>query len=244
MVTFLFWASQWPGHTFKVEKTNEKLILKSRHFWKVLGTQRVNKTILWSHNYLLEVIPVISVDTEAVSLCQNTNARVAKTLELINWYVLCRSFAIKSLIWTCYIRPCLPPVERAGLPYFKNYLNPNLLTNNDFLCIPLCDGIHFQNYVINSKEKRLFHFDSLHSKSAKNPTSEDIATILFGKVDVSYESYFTERKQFDANSCGVWLTAAITSFILQLPVAIDRNHAFDICYSFLEREIPPNYVKD
>ena len=95
MVTFLFWASQWPGHTFKVEKTNEKLILKSRHFWKVLGTQRVNKTILWSHNYLLEVIPVISVDTEAVSLCQNTNARVGKTLELINWYVLCRSFAIK-----------------------------------------------------------------------------------------------------------------------------------------------------
>ena len=142
------------------------------------------------------------------------------------------------------VRSRLSPIEGVGLPYFKNYLNPNLLKNNDFLCIPLCDGIHFQNYVINSKEKRLFHFDSLHSKSAKNPTSEDIATILFGKVDVSYESYFTERKQFDANSCGVWLTAAITSFILQLPVAIDRNHAFNICYSFLEREIPPNYVKD
>ena len=102
----------------------------------------------------------------------------------------------------------------------------------------------FQGYVVNSKEKRIISFYSLRPNSAKNPTSEEIATILLGKVDVLYESYFTERKQFDANSCGVWLTVPITSFILQLPVAIDRNHAFDICYSFLEREIPPNYVKD
>ena len=68
--------------------------------------------------------------------------------------------------------------------------------------------------------------------------------MLFGKVDVLYESYFTERKQFDANSCGIWLTAAITSFILQLPVVTDRNHAFDISYSLLEHEAPSNYVKD
>ena len=102
----------------------------------------------------------------------------------------------------------------------------------------------FQGYVVNSKEKRIISFYSLRPNSAKNPTSEEIATILFGKVDVLYESYFTERKQFDANSCGIWLTAAITSFILQLPVVTDRNHAFDICYSLLERETPPNYVKD
>ena len=139
----------------------------------------------------------------------------------------------------------MSPVERVGLglPYFKNYINPNLFKNNDFLCIPLCDGTHFQGYV-NSKEKRIIHFDSLHPNSAKNPTSEEIATILFGKVGVLYGSYFTKRKQFDADSCGVWLTAAITSFILQLPVVTDRNHAFGICYSLLERETPPNYVKD
>ena len=46
----------------------------------MLGTLRVNKSISWSHNYLLEVIPVIPVDTGAVSLCKNTNARVVKTL--------------------------------------------------------------------------------------------------------------------------------------------------------------------
>ena len=31
----------------------------------MLGTQRVKRIILWSHNYLLEVIPVIPVDNEA-----------------------------------------------------------------------------------------------------------------------------------------------------------------------------------
>ena len=29
-----------------------------------------------------------------------------------------------------------------------------------------------------------------------------------------------------------------------MPVVTDQNHAFDICYSLLERETPPNYVKD
>ena len=33
----------------------------------MLGTQRVKRIILWSHNYLLEVIPVIPVDNEAFS---------------------------------------------------------------------------------------------------------------------------------------------------------------------------------
>ena len=220
----------------------------------MLGTQRVNKSILWSHNYLLEVIPVIPVDTEAVSLntnvCQNTNARVGKTLsncdkrnQLTDMY--CVDYLLSKVSSELVtVRSCLSTVERVARPCFKNYLNPNLLKNNYFLCIPLCDGIHFQGYVVNSKEKRIIYFDSLRPNSAENPTSEEIATILFGKVDVLYESYFTERKQYDTNSCGVLLTAVITSFILQLPVVTGLNHAFDICFSLLERETPPNYVKD
>ena len=158
MVTFWFWASQWPGNTFKVEKWNEKLILKNRHFWKMLGTQRVNKSISWCHNYLLEVIPVIPVDTEAVSFCQNTNAGVAKTLSNCNKRnQLTDTYCVDHLLSKVSsehvtIQSCLSPVERVELLYFKNYLNPNLLKNHDFLSIPLCDGIHFQDYVVNTKE--------------------------------------------------------------------------------------------
>ena len=148
------------------------------------------------------------MDTEAVSLCQNTNARVAKTSNCGKRNQLTDTYCVDHLLSKVSsehitVRSCLSPVERVGLPYFRNYLNPNLLKDNDFLCIPLCDGIHFPSYVVNSKEKRIIHFDSLRPNSAKNPTSEEIATILLGKVDVLYESYFTERKQFDADSCGV-----------------------------------------
>ena len=192
----------------------------------MLVTQRINKIIPWDHNYLLEVIPVIPVDTKAISLCQNTNTRIAKTANCNKRNQLTNTYCVDHLLSKISsehvtVRSCLSLVERVGLPYFENYFNPNLLKNNDFICIPLCDGTHFQGYVVNSKVKRIIHFDSLHPNSAKNPASEEIATILFGKVDVLYESYFTETKQFDVNSCEIWLTAAISSFKLQLPVVTD-----------------------
>ena len=143
----------------------------------MLGTQRINKIIPWDHNYLLEVIPVIPVDTEAISLCQNTNTRIAKTANCNKRNQLTDTYCADNLLSKVLsehvtVRSCLSPVERVGLPYFKNYLNPNLLKSNDFICIPLCDDIHFQGYVVNSKEKRIIHFGSLHPNSAKNPTSE------------------------------------------------------------------------
>ena len=41
-----------------------------------------------------------------------------------------------------------------------------------------------------------------------------------------------KRKQLDANSCGVWLVAGICSHVLNPPELADREHAFDICYSY------------
>ena len=98
----------------------------------MLGTQRVNKSISWSHNYLLEVIPVISVDTGAVSLWKNTNARVVKTLlncdkknHLTDTYCVDHLLSKVSSEHVT-VRSSLSPIEGVGLPYFKNHLNPNL----------------------------------------------------------------------------------------------------------------------
>ena len=54
--------------------------------------------------------------------------------------------------------------------------------------------------------------------------------------DTSFESFFLERKQIDSNSCGAWLVSGICSHLLNLPEIADREHAFAICYSLLERE--------
>ena len=129
----------------------------------MLGTQRVDKSNSWSHNYLLEVIPVIPVDTEAVSLCQNTNARVAKTSNCGKRNQLTDTYCVDHLLSKVSsehvtVRSRLSPIEGVGLPYFKNYLNPNLLKNNDFLCIPACDGIHFKVTLLTAKKRELFLF--------------------------------------------------------------------------------------
>ena len=44
-----------------------------------------------------------------------------------------------------------------------------------------------------------------------------------------------KTKQFDANSCGVWLVAAMSSYLINLPEISDRYNAFEIAYNFLER---------
>ena len=100
-------------------------------------------------------------------------------------------------------------------------------------------------------EQRIIHIDSLGFKHARNPTSLLIEKILFEDglcvTFVSFESFFQTRRQFDSNSCGVWLVAAICSYITCLPEILDRGEAFDICYNLLnhvseapEREKKPD----
>ena len=103
------------------------------------------------------------MDAEAVSLCQNTNARVAKTSNCGKRNQLTDTYCVDHLLSKVSsehvtVRSRLSPIEGVGLPYFKNYLNPNLLKNNDFLCIPACDGIHFKVTLLTAKKRELFLF--------------------------------------------------------------------------------------
>ena len=52
----------------------------------------------------------------------------------------------------------------------------------------------FKVTLLTEKKRELFILTLCRPNSAKNLSSEEIVTILFGKVDVLYESYFTERK--------------------------------------------------
>ena len=64
-------------------------------------------------------------------------------------------------------RWCWPPI-------FEKYLKPPEKKN--VVCISLCDGVHFQGYI---KELKIIHIDSLRWDHRKNPTSLQIAKILF-----------------------------------------------------------------
>ena len=152
------------------------------------------------------------------------------------------TFAVDHLLsklnsQTVKVISCLSPVNNINLPYFANYIDSSSISDKEFLCIPLCDGVHFEGYVVNVMEQKIIHIDSLGFKHARNPTSSLIEKILFEdglcETFVSFESFCQTRRQFDSNSCGVWLVAAICSYITCLPEILDRGDAFDICYNLL-----------
>ena len=128
---------------------------------------------------------------------------------------------------------CLSPIDGVGLPYFEKYLKPPEKKN--VICIPLCDGVHFQGYIVNIKEHKIIHIDSLRWDQPENPASLEIAKIVFKNSKPTSEFFFSERNQFDANSCGVWLVAGMSSHLLNLPETSDRYNAFDITYNSLEQ---------
>ena len=60
--------------------------------------------------------------------------------------------------------------------------------------------------------------------------------VLFEQKEVRFKSYFTTRVQFDSNSCGVWLIAAMAAYVHSLPKPSVRNYAFDIAFSLFKRK--------
>ena len=72
--------------------------------------------------------------------------------------------------------------------------------DKDYSSVPLGDGIHFQGYGINIKERIVMHVYSLRPNASNNRTAQMIAKILFVCDNVSFESAFKQRVQFDFNS--------------------------------------------
>ena len=127
----------------------------------------------------------------------------------------------------------MPPNDSVGLLYFQKYLKPPEKKN--VICILLCDGVHFQGYIVNMIKHEIIHIDSLRWDQPKNPTSIQIAKMLFENSLSTFESLFLGRKQIDANSCGVWLVAGVSSYLINLPEISDRHNTLNIAYNLLER---------
>ena len=136
------------------------------------------------------------------------------------------------------IRSCLSPIDKGWLPYYARYLKPSDIDGKEFLCIPLCDVVHFQGYIIDVIKRSIVYIDSLLWKTADNPTARKITKIFFKDQDVTFQSLFSGRRQFDSNSCGMWLVSGIASFLIGIPEITRKSETLDICYSLLERTSP------
>ena len=131
----------------------------------------------------LDSFSTIPVDTEAVSKCEKSTEWVKNNLDSCNFNnQLTDKFSIDHLLSksnndTVAVLSCLSPIDGIGLPYFKKYLKESHVKDKYILRLPLWDGVHFQGYVVNTKEKKIIHVDSLRWSTPNSPTSKCIAQI-------------------------------------------------------------------
>ena len=146
--------------------------------------------IKFSHTLIILSLHIDSfsslpVDSEAISNNDKSTERVKKNFDSCKFNnQLIDTFTVDHLLSKLNkdrvaVFSCLSPIDGIGLLYFKKFLNEYILQNKNFLCIPLCDGVHFLGYIVNTKNRKIIHVDSLRWNSASNPTSKLIANTLF-----------------------------------------------------------------
>ena len=138
----------------------------------------------------------------------------------------------------------MSPIGGISLPLFKKYLKRSQIENKNFLCIPLCNSVRFQGYVVDVCNKTIVHVDSLQNNNIKKATSKTIATTLFDDDNIKTRtSNLILNKESSLNPTAVVLACCQYCFFCpSLPLPSGLDDAFDIAYSLLEHkaEIPVN----
>ena len=157
-------------------------------------------------------------DTDAISLSSKSVKRVETSLNLcLEKHRQLHTFTVDHLLWKlnsnrCKIYACISPLNRAGLPYLADHLNTK--DEQQLICISLCDGAHFQGYIIDIDRSVIIQIDLLSNNKPENHTSQKITNLYFeSNSSVRYGCLFKTRKQFDLNSCGAWLVAGFASHV-------------------------------
>ena len=124
----------------------------------------------------------LPLDSETVSKCRKTTERVTNNLHNCNFRnELIDTFTVDNLLSKLNsdlvkIMSCLSPIDGV-------------------IFIPVCDGVHFQGYIVNIKEHKIIHIDSLCQNQPKNPTFIQIAKVLFQNSQPTFKSLFSEKKK-------------------------------------------------
>ena len=122
-------------------------------------------------------------DTEAISLSSKSVERIETSLNLcLEKHSQLDTFTVYHLLWKlnsnkCNKYACTSPMNRVGLPYFADHLNTK--GEQKLFCIPLCDGAHFQGYIIDIGRSVIIDIDSLSNNKPESHISQKIANLYF-----------------------------------------------------------------
>ena len=122
-----------------------------------------------------------------------------------------------------YICPTFTPSENQKLtPFYKKEVDklPSKFKNRSIkhLVLPLCDGSHFNGYIVDFKKNRIVHVDSLFRRqSGRRSVSHYLQETFFPhEKDVEIVSIYPKPIQSDKHSCGAWLVMGMVAYLLGL----------------------------
>ena len=138
------------------------------------------------------------------------------------------------------IFPTYSPVDHEDLPFYAKYVKIEKVDiSSRILVIPLCDGNHFNGYVVNLEKNEVVKIDSMNPTADETPIYKVLRNELFELTDeVCYFSYFPSKVQFDSASCSIWLVMGIVCYLMEIPSyshSLTLENAYNVVYTLLNK---------
>ena len=105
------------------------------------------------------------------------------------------------------------------------------------LVIPLCDGSHFNGYVVNLKNNEVVKIDAMNPNPMETPAYKGLRDELFDSTDdVKFHSYFPTKMQFDSSSCSIWFVMGVVCYLPDIPSnlhSLTLKNAYNVVYTMI-----------
>ena len=81
----------------------------------------------------------------------------------------------------CFVFPTYSPYNENMSPYYGKYIGKSeLSTDVELLILPLCDGSHFNDYIVDIQKKKIVFVDSLYQvKNGKRSIGAKLKDVYF-----------------------------------------------------------------
>ena len=139
------------------------------------------------------------------------------------------------------ICPTFTPTDGQNSLYYKKELGKlkNKLKTVKMIVLPLCDGSHFNGYIIDRNMKKFVHIDSMYPpKSGRRSVGSYLLDTFFpGVNEVQFMSFYDKRYQSDGHTCGAWLVLGMAGYIVgnkTATSAYSREMAFSLLMVLIE----------
>ena len=134
------------------------------------------------------------------------------------------------------------PKESQTSPFYQTELEKlkrkDKFKNVRLIVLPLCDGSHFNGYIVDIHSTTIVFIDSMYPrKTGRRSVGTYLADTFFPGRNVSFLEFYDKRYQFDVHSCGAWLVLGMAGYIIGIKGGNSRctlENAFSLLMTLVE----------